>query len=158
MRKDVEYTFGVMKGRFRILKTGIPLHGIEVCDRIWLTCCALHNFLLEEDGLDTGWYVSSYLGADHGDHDMDDIQDILGTALPRIPPAAVNDMLTHDSSGVGVGIDRSTEESDDSDEDEEDEEDNGDAMDVDPDADGDPEAVSACTLSLKTFRRKLIQH
>ena len=28
LRKDVECTFGIMKGRFRILKTGIPLHGI----------------------------------------------------------------------------------------------------------------------------------
>lgn len=160
MRKDVECTFGILKGRFRILKTGIPLHGIEVCDRIWLTCCALHNFLLEEDGLDTGWNASRYLGADECDQDIEDIQELLGTALPRIPPSAVNDMLTHDSSGMGVGKDRTTEESDDSDEEDEDEEDNGDAMDVDvdADADGDPEAIPVCTLSLNSFRRKLIEH
>ena len=34
MRKDVECTFGILKGRFRVLKTGIPLHGIEVCDKV----------------------------------------------------------------------------------------------------------------------------
>ena len=45
MRKDVECTFGILKGRWRILKTGIRLHGIEAADKIWLTCCALHNWL-----------------------------------------------------------------------------------------------------------------
>ena len=35
MRKDVECTFGIMKGRFRILKTGIRVHGVEVVDKIW---------------------------------------------------------------------------------------------------------------------------
>ena len=47
MRKDVECTFGILKGRFRILKTGIRLHKIEAVDKILLTCCALHNLLLE---------------------------------------------------------------------------------------------------------------
>ena len=36
------------------------MHGIEVCDRVWLTCCALHNFLLEEDGLDGEWGATRY--------------------------------------------------------------------------------------------------
>ncbi len=34
MRKDMECIFGMMKGRFKILKTGIQLHGIKACD--WL--------------------------------------------------------------------------------------------------------------------------
>ena len=55
LRKDVECTFGILKGRWRILKTGIRLHGILNCDMIWLTCCALHNMLLEIDGLATKW-------------------------------------------------------------------------------------------------------
>jgi DDE superfamily endonuclease len=55
MRKDVECTFGILKGRFRILKTGIQIHGIEATDKIWLTCCALHNMLLDIDGLDCQW-------------------------------------------------------------------------------------------------------
>ena len=38
-----------------MLKHGIRLHGLESCDRIWLTCCALHNLLLDEDGLSTVW-------------------------------------------------------------------------------------------------------
>lgn len=52
LRKDVECTFGIMKGRFRQLKTGTRLHGHIATDKIWLTCCALHNMLLEVDGLD----------------------------------------------------------------------------------------------------------
>ena len=55
MRKDVECTFGIMKGRFTILKTGIKLQNFELTDQVWLTCCALHNMLLFADGLDQGW-------------------------------------------------------------------------------------------------------
>ena len=55
IRKDVECTFGIMKGRFRVLKTGTRVHGHVATDRVWLTCCALHNMLLEIDGLDNDW-------------------------------------------------------------------------------------------------------
>eukprot|EP00804_Cyclotella_cryptica_P009806 CCRYP_016250-RA/>CCRYP_016250-RA protein AED:0.25 eAED:0.25 QI:0/0/0/1/1/1/2/0/249 len=55
MRKDVECAFGILKGRWRILKTGIRVQGVESVDKVWLTCCALHNWLLEIDGLDAGW-------------------------------------------------------------------------------------------------------
>ena len=33
MRIDVEYTFGILKGRFRILKSGIRLAGIKSADK-----------------------------------------------------------------------------------------------------------------------------
>ncbi|KAI2499473.1 Plant transposon protein [Fragilaria crotonensis] len=55
MRKDVECTFGILKGRWRILKTGIRLHNTEVADNIWLPCCVLHNMLLDVDGLSKAW-------------------------------------------------------------------------------------------------------
>ena len=55
MRKDVECTFGIMKGRWRILKTGVRMHGLEIVDDIWFTCCAFHNMLLNCDGLDRMW-------------------------------------------------------------------------------------------------------
>jgi hypothetical protein len=51
MHKDVECTFGILKGRWRILKAGVRIHGINSVDYIWFTCCALHNWLLEIDGL-----------------------------------------------------------------------------------------------------------
>ena len=53
LRKVVECTFGIMKGRFRVLKAGIRLHGVEAADKIWLTCCALHNWLLDEDSTES---------------------------------------------------------------------------------------------------------
>ena len=51
LRKDVECAFGILKKRWMILKHGIRLHGIYNCDKIWLTCCALYNMLLDTDNL-----------------------------------------------------------------------------------------------------------
>ena len=45
----------VMKKRWRILKHPICLRGVETTDKVWRTCCALHNMLLESDGLNTEW-------------------------------------------------------------------------------------------------------
>ena len=56
MRKDVECTFGILKGRWRVLKAGVRLHGTKTVDSVWKTCCALHNWLLEVDGLDNTWH------------------------------------------------------------------------------------------------------
>ena len=55
MRKDVECTLGILKGRWRILKCGIRLQAIQDVDKVWKTCCALHNFLLNVDGLNEVW-------------------------------------------------------------------------------------------------------
>jgi hypothetical protein len=55
LRKDVECTFGILKGRWRLLKTAVRLRGVEKCDKVWKTCCAFHNMLLEVDGLDENW-------------------------------------------------------------------------------------------------------
>ena len=51
----MECTFGILKGRYRILKSGVRLHGVPVADDIWMTCCALHNMLLSVDGLIEEW-------------------------------------------------------------------------------------------------------
>ena len=51
IRNDVECTFGILKGSFRVLKAGVRLHGVDVVGDIWKTCCALYNLLLEVDGL-----------------------------------------------------------------------------------------------------------
>ena len=55
MRKDIECTFGIMKQQFNILKHGIRLHKIANSNKVWSTCCSLHNMLLFIDGLDKGW-------------------------------------------------------------------------------------------------------
>ena len=55
MRKDVECTFGILKGRWRILQTGVRVYGVDKVDEIWLTCCALHNWLLDIDRISGQW-------------------------------------------------------------------------------------------------------
>ena len=56
LRMDVECTFGILKGRWRVLKSGIRFHNNKVApNNIWLTCCALHTMLLDVDGLSKAW-------------------------------------------------------------------------------------------------------
>jgi DDE superfamily endonuclease len=76
MRKDVECCVGILKGRFRILKTGIRLQLFTAVDNIWFTCCALHNYLLEVDGLHKQWArgVSSDYEREMGHHDTVEIE------------------------------------------------------------------------------------
>ena len=100
LRKDVECTFGILKGRWRILKAGVRLHGIKAVDKVWLTCCALHNLLLENDGrLETDEWLTEL-----GDFDDEDIEQ-------AIPQAITNRILQHgdirrfDSSDMGRGND-----------------------------------------------------
>jgi hypothetical protein len=50
LRKDVERVFGVLKQRFRILKLGVTIQRFTMIDNIVHTCCALHNFLIEQNG------------------------------------------------------------------------------------------------------------
>ncbi len=55
MQKDVECTLGILKGQWRFLKSGVRLHGLDAVDYVWLMCCALHNWLLDVDGLTEEW-------------------------------------------------------------------------------------------------------
>lgn len=71
MRKDVECTFGILKKRWRILKTGIRTHRTKPADNIWRTCCALHNWLLENDGMDVPWDQSIVAPAPPNPHEDD---------------------------------------------------------------------------------------
>lgn len=54
VRKDVECTFGILKGRFRILKTPCLFHDKANVDNMFRTCCMLHNILLEDDCIHAG--------------------------------------------------------------------------------------------------------
>jgi len=97
LRKDVECTFGILKGRWRILKTGIRLHNTEVADRIWLTCCALHNLLLDVDGLSSGWQngIRSHWEGASGEFETDEIPDSIRRL---IHPDSIR---TYDKSSCG---------------------------------------------------------
>lgn len=51
VRKDVECFFGILKGRFRILKLRLAYHSRDDIDNIFFTCCILHNMLHSFDGM-----------------------------------------------------------------------------------------------------------
>ena len=119
------------------------LHSVESVDRIWLTCCALHNMLLEVDGMDAPWdginVPTSEWENKLGELDHDDVP----LALTRILwPAEIR---AYDTSRVGEHLEQ--EESDDDD-------------DVDTrDGDNDSQEVRHVrNLSLDYFRSKLVEH
>ena len=99
MRKDVECTFGILKGRWRILKYGLRQHLLMDADNIWKTCCALHNMLLEVDGLADGWEngVQS-----QWETELDDSQDLPFALRRLIKPGTARNL---DISGTGIGND-----------------------------------------------------
>ncbi|CAB1103577.1 unnamed protein product [Ectocarpus sp. CCAP 1310/34] len=67
VRKDVECFFGILKGRFRILKLAMAYQSQERIDNVFFTCCILHNMLHTFDGMDqlvenTNWVSSAGVG------------------------------------------------------------------------------------------------
>jgi hypothetical protein len=95
MQKDVECTFGILKG---ILKSPIQVHGVEKVDMIWKTCCGLHNLLLEIDGCGEEW--TSHVHSD------------LWCEFDEEPPFAIQRLKINqpsfakfDFSGMGLGSD-----------------------------------------------------
>ncbi len=48
VRKDVECTFGILKKRWRVINNGFFHREMEICSNIFITCCWLNNFLLED--------------------------------------------------------------------------------------------------------------
>ena len=97
LRKDVECTFGILKGRWRILKCGIRIHGTDGPDQVFLTCCALHNKLLDIDGLDERWEqgVQSIWSTTYDNDDGDNDDDMLdGNAVNEVDvPCIVPDAI-----------------------------------------------------------------
>jgi hypothetical protein len=102
----MECTFGILKGRWQILKTDIRLNGGECAD-ICLTCCALHNWLLETDGFATTWnnevsIVNSDWNGPLGEHNPEDDCVIPQAICNLYNPVS---MQTYNLSGMGPGSD-----------------------------------------------------
>jgi len=70
--------FGILKGRWRFLKSGTRVAGSYVADSIWMTCCALHNRLLVLDGLDGEWEGAL------GRNELDDFRSLVPFAVQRM--------------------------------------------------------------------------
>jgi hypothetical protein len=45
--KDVECTFRILKKKWRVLNNGFFHREMEICSKIFITCCWLNNFLLD---------------------------------------------------------------------------------------------------------------
>jgi hypothetical protein len=108
MRKDVECTFRILKGMWRILKSGVRIYGVDSVDHIWFTCCALHNWLLEIDGLTQKWVggvqmLTSEWDGEMGALDYDGIRVDVPNALARLSTNL--DPRNYDSTGLGPGLD-----------------------------------------------------
>jgi hypothetical protein len=144
MRKDVECAFGIMKGRWRILKTGIRLHTVQSVDMIWATCCAFHNMLLEVDGLDEPWNglrvpTSQWEGHLGG---LDD-EDVPLAMRRLLSPGALR---AYDTSSIGTRQNFSLDEGE-----------NTDVVNMEGN-DGGGLVREVRLLSLAFFRSKLVEH
>ncbi len=78
---------------------------MNAVDSVWFTCCALHNWLLEVDGLTEEWVggvlkVGSEWEGDLGCLDFQGVPVEVPNALARL--SANLDPRNFDSSGVGV--------------------------------------------------------
>ena len=105
MRKNVECTFGILKGRWRILKCGVRLHGTDACDKVFKTCCALHNLLLESDGLDQRWEEGvqcDYETTDFNQFDTDDLRR-MPNAVRELHRVYTDDLFAIDHTSIGEG-------------------------------------------------------
>lgn len=151
MRKDVECTFGILKGRWRILKAGIRLEGTDAADKVWKTCCALHNYLLEVDGYDTAWSsgVHSDWEGTLGEYDRSEIEEVQGLHDMEDPNAA----RTFDISGMGYGNDRDVDDDCEDDFEIDDSENSTNEFDQCED-----ECIIVRNLPFDVFRNKLVTH
>lgn len=84
VRKDVECTFGILKGRFRCLKLPIFYQDKEVIDSMFFTCCILHNILLNIDGFDVRWEKGVNWQGQDGNHDVSDMPSIFKRHRSRV--------------------------------------------------------------------------
>ena len=103
--KDVKCTFGTMKGRFRVLTSGTTPHGTQICDRIWLTCCVLHNPLLSMDDNENDWT------GELGQFTEEETGTVVPFSLLRLNNPG--HLRSHGIVGMGFGDDRTKGEEED---------------------------------------------
>lgn len=73
VRKDIECCFGILKGRFRILKIPVLFQTQAAVDNIFKTCCVIHNMILSFDGLDVRWEQAVDWNGVDGHHCFQDL-------------------------------------------------------------------------------------
>ena len=73
VRKDIEGCFGVLKGRWRMLRSRILFQSHEKVEVCFNSCCILHNMNLQDDGLDQVWTSDRTWEIPEEDEDDNDI-------------------------------------------------------------------------------------
>ena len=83
---------------------GICVYGVDKVDEIWLTCCALHNWLLNIDGISSQWkdgvLVSNWDG-DLGWMDFDELGETIPNLIARLSTNL--DPRNYNLSNMGPG-------------------------------------------------------
>ena len=121
------------------------MHGLLKCNRIWLTCVALHNMLLEVDGLAEKWddgVQSDFQRDEQDDSDLPfsirRLESPTGTKVYDFSGMGQgNDCISCSDNETGTKEDCETEEN------------------VTINDDG---SINVSDLSLKLFREKLVIH
>ncbi len=63
------------------------VYGVDQVNQVWFTCCLLHNWLLDIDGLTDKWnsrILVSYWEGQLGDMDFDSVQEIIPNAISQL--------------------------------------------------------------------------
>ena len=94
MRKDADCAFGILKGRWYILKGGISLHGEAIANCIWKTYCTLPKYISYHDG-----HMHEY----YGDLGLFDIDETTYKLFALMCLTSCQNLHQYDSSGIGPG-------------------------------------------------------
>lgn len=118
------------------------MHSIESVDKVWLTCCALHNMLLTVDGLDKPWNGLDIPSSEYerrlGEIEFDDLP------LPMQRLYNPEEVRQYDTLTIGITRQHAVNESEDGDESHSESE-----LDV---------VRVVRNLSLHYFRERLVEH
>ena len=90
------------------MKSGVRIYGVDSVDHVWFTCCALHDWLLEVDGLTEKWVGGICKLTSDWDGDMGslDFEGVLVEVPNALACLSTNlDPPNYDSSEVGPGLD-----------------------------------------------------
>ncbi len=62
----MECTCGILKKRRHVLNNGLPYQDIKICEKVFVMCCVLHNFLLNLMEQNNVWVGHGYPIGDDG--------------------------------------------------------------------------------------------
>jgi Plant transposon protein len=113
IRKDIETVYGILKRRFRYLKSVPEVKKHESLEAAFVTCCILHNLLLEHDGFlsedltnfQNG--VKNYLEYTFAGSDLDTDNDFFTTrGVDDTPDFAMDELERHQCTNTKRNLEK----------------------------------------------------